>query len=167
MHLEKITAENMAEAVRMARTIFPYEVHKEGFWPELAYRESIALKRPNFAYYIAYVSRPETNGCPVGITGHYPPTDRHPSTLWLGWFGILPLHRRKGFGAQMLQLTCKTVATFGCDEIKLYSGDREEERAAHRLYERHGFQLSRFGKVDGQPVRYYRAPLPLSVLSAP
>jgi len=33
MQLTKITSDNLAEAVSVAREIFPYEIHKDGFWP--------------------------------------------------------------------------------------------------------------------------------------
>ena len=84
MTLEKITLENLTEAIAAAHEIFPYETHADGFWPEKAYRESIEKHWDNFAYYLA-----KTGGEIVGITGHYPPEDGSPE-MWVRWFGDPP-----------------------------------------------------------------------------
>lgn len=155
INLSPITSENLARAIAAAWQIFPYETHAEGFWPEVAYNMAIAEQDPQFKYYLA------TDGeTLVGITGHYPPEDGQPQ-IWLGWFGVLPSERRKGYGVKILNATAEIIAGFGMAELNLYSGDRQEERSAHRLYLRLGFEQTGRGEVDGDPVLYFKTKLPL------
>ena len=149
--LKPITNINLKTAIKVAREIFPYEVHKDGFWPEVAYKQSLEEKVPQFRYYLAY-----SKGKIVGITGHYPPDDTS-SEMWLGWFGVRPSCRRKGYGKQILFATAEIIVGFGYMKLFLYSGDREEERNAHKLYLSVGFKQYKKGKVDGQPVLYFKA----------
>src|SRR5262249_53749805 len=81
--------------------------------------------------------------------------------MWLGWFGVLPGERRKGYGSKLLLETCEIISGFGISSLYTYSGDREEERAAHRLYLRTGFKQIGWGKMDGEPVLYFETKLPL------
>lgn len=146
--LQPITAANLADAVAVARIVFPYEVHADGFWPEIAYRESIAAQDPRLLYYVVYEGDEI-----VGITGHYPENAR----MGLGWFGVIPEARQRGLGERILRATIEIVTALGATELNLYSEDREEERAAHRLYRRLGF-VREAGK-DG--LLYFGAKLPL------
>jgi GNAT superfamily N-acetyltransferase len=153
--LERITSENLAKAIAAAWLIFPYETHAEGFWPEVAYKMAIEQQNPRFAYYLAR----DTEKI-VGITGHDPAEDGEPE-MWLGWFGVLPTERRKGYGSKILLATCEIISGFGISSFYLYSGDRKEERAAHRLYRRNGLKQIGRGEVDGDPVLYFKTKLPL------
>jgi GNAT superfamily N-acetyltransferase len=153
--LERITAKNLAKAIAAAWQIFPYETHAEGFGPEIAYKMAIEQRNSRFAYYLA-----RDNEKTVGITGHDPAEDGQPE-MWLGWFGVLPAERRKGYGSKILLATCEIISGFGISSLYLYSGDREEERAAHRLYLRSGFEQTGWGEMDGDRVLYFKAKLPL------
>jgi GNAT superfamily N-acetyltransferase len=152
---EQITFENLAQAIAAAWQIFPYEIHAEGFWPEVAYKMAIEQQNPRFAYYLARDSEKI-----VGITGHDPAEDGQPE-MWLGWFGVLPAERRKGYGSKILLATCEIIGGFGISSLCTYSGDREEERAAHRLYLQTGFEQIGWGEVDGDRVLYFETKLPL------
>jgi GNAT superfamily N-acetyltransferase len=158
--LERITSENLAKAIAAAWQIFPYETHAEGFWPEVTYKMAIEQHNPRFAYYVAR----DTEKI-VGITGHYPAKYGQPK-MWLGWFGVLPAERRKGYGSKILLATCEIVGGFGISSFHIYSGDCEEERAAHRLYLRTGFEQTGRGQVDGEPVLYFKTKLPLVASNA-
>jgi GNAT superfamily N-acetyltransferase len=154
--LEQITSKNLAKAIAAAWQIFPYETHAEGFWPEVAFKMAIAQRNSRFAYYLARDSDKI-----VGITGHDPAEDGQPE-MWLGWFGVLPAERRKGYGSKILLATCEIIGGFGISSLYIYSGDREDERAAHRLYLRTGFKQIGWGEVDGEPVLYFETKLPLA-----
>jgi GNAT superfamily N-acetyltransferase len=151
MIFEKINSKNLNEAIKAAKEIFPYEYHDGEFWPEAAYKEAIEKSWYNFAYFVAKV-----NGEIVGITGFYPPEDDEPE-MWLGWFGARPESRGIGYGQQILSQTLKMVRKMGQKRLRLYSGDREEEHPAHRLYIKNGFTISSKGEVDGLPVIYFVA----------
>lgn len=153
--LERITSKNLAMAIAAAWEIFPYEGHDQGFWPEVAYKMAIRQQNPRFAYYLA---RDTTRI--VGITGHDPAEGGEPE-MWLGWFGVLPAERQKGYGSKILLATCELICGFGISSLYIYSGDRDEERVAHHLYLRTGFEQTGWGKVEGEPVLYFKATLPL------
>ena len=153
--LERITSKNLAKAIAAAWQIFPYETHAQGFWPEIAYKMAIEQRSSRFAYYLA-----RDNEKIVGITGHDPAEDGQ-AEMWLGWFGVLPAERRKGYGSKILLATCEIISGFGISSLYLYSGDREEERAAQRLYLRNGFEQTGWGKMDGDRVLYFKTKLPL------
>jgi len=149
MRLEKITNANLELAIKIAKEIFPYEIHDGKFWPESAYKEAIDKNWFNFTYFIAYHEL-----SPVGITGYYPPDDDKPD-IWVGWFGVLPKFRKRGFGENILGETIRIVKLMGAKTLCLYSGDREEEFAAHRLYLKMGFKETERGEVDSSPVIYF------------
>lgn len=160
MRLEKIAEDNLSVAIDTAYKIFPYENHENGFWPEIAYKMSIKENKENFAYYLAYDVKTI-----VGITGYYPPEnyiqERGKDGIWLGWFGVVPEQRNKGYGKQILIETTKIISNLGQNMLHLYSGDRCEEELAHHLYLKMGFEQYDKGDVDGFPVLYFRSSIPL------
>jgi GNAT superfamily N-acetyltransferase len=155
MILEKISSENLAVALAAATAIFPYEVREGKLSLAPAYLEAIEKDWPHFAYYLVLDC-----GHLVGITGHYPPKDEF-TEIWLGWFGVMPSFRGQGYGTKILRETCRIVASLGVTEMLIYSGDRDEERKAHELYVRNGFDRIGVGHVGGEPVLFFRGPVPL------
>lgn len=153
--LERITSKNLRKAIAAAWQIFPYEAKGKRFWPEIAFKMALKERNSRFAYYLARDAEKI-----VGITGH-DPAENEQAEMWLGWFGVLPAERRKGYGSRILVATCEIVSGFGISSLYLYSGDREEERAAHRLYLRNCFEKIGWGKMDGHRVLYFKAKLPL------
>ena len=156
MIFERITAANLDEALKVASEIFPYEV-KDGklSFEDDAYRDSIKENKSDFAYFLVRHYKNDV----VGITGYYREED---GTMWLGWFGVLSGHRGWNYGEKILRMTAGMVESHGwVSEFFLYTGQRQEEHHAHRLYERVGFVNTGEGKVEGEPVFYYRASLPL------
>ena len=155
MIFERITERNLDEALKVAAEIFPYEV-KDGklSFEDDAYRESIRENKQDFSYYLVRNDR----GVVVGITGYYREDD---GTMWLGWFGVLPGHRGQNYGERILRETARVLNRRGEKEFFLYTGQRQEEHHAHRLYERVGFKKTGAGEAEGEPVFYYRASLPL------
>ena len=122
---------------------------------EGAYIESIELQQRDFVYYLVL----EDDNV-VGITGHYPPEDGK-KQIWLGWFGVRPQYRGAGWGEKILKATAQVVALQGVTEMFIYSGDRAEERNAHRLYEKNGFKMTGKGKVAGEASIFFRGPVPV------
>ena len=153
MIFELITELNLDEALKVAAEIFPYEV-KNGklSFEDDAYRASIKENKWDFAYYLVRNAREVV----VGITGYYREED---GTMWLGWFGVLPGQRGQNLGEEILMMTAGRVGHMGDKEFYLYTGQRQEEHYAHRLYERLGFEKIGTGEVEGEPVFYYKASL--------
>lgn len=151
MTLVKITQDNLEQAVETALQIFPEEIHDDGFWPEKAYKSSIRCENEEFSYYIVY-----HNYEIVGITGHYISYDK----IWLGWFGVKRKFRKHGLGKDILKATADIAYSFGYYKLSLYTSAKTEY--VHRFYENNGFEEYRRGYVDGLPVVYFSADLPLS-----
>ena len=81
-------------------------------------------------YYIAYIDDQE-----VGITGIY---RYQKDEAWLGWFGILPKYRKKGYGKMLLEETMKLAEKLGYKTMRLYTDKKENDKAI-KLYEKSGF----------------------------
>lgn len=157
MVFERITKKNLDLTLEVAAEIFPYEV-KNGklSFEDDAYRASVKEGKPDFAYYLVSAYSGKTLKV-VGITGHYREDD---GKMWLGWFGVVPAWRGNGLGDRILKATADMVARLGGNEMLIYSGTRVEEQNAHRLYIRNGFKKTGMGKVNGEPVWFFRGPVP-------
>jgi len=71
----------------------------------------------------------------VGVTGIY--ADR-PDECWLGWFGVRPAYRQKGYATQMLVAQLKIMRDYGYKVCRLYT-DEELNKDAFALYLKNGF----------------------------
>ena len=76
-----------------------------------------------------------------------------------GWCTACRATERVRF--EILLATTELIGDFGISSLYVYSGDREEERAAHRLYLRNGFEQLGWGKMKGDRVLYFKTKLPL------
>lgn len=154
MVYERITKRILYLSLSIAEEIFPYEMKNGKISFEDAYRESIDLNLPEFAYYLIST----VDGDPVGITGHYPEDNK----IWLGWFGVRPHYRNAGYGRDILLLTTKIVSQLGAKELYIYSGQRKEEHNAHKLYEKYGFIKTGEGILEGESILYFKGPVPVN-----
>lgn len=74
----------------------------------------------------------------VGVTGFYNKIHT-PETIWVSWFCVHADHRKRGLGTDLLRFTIDQAKQEGYEYLKLFTADHDDERAAHRLYERFGF----------------------------
>jgi GNAT superfamily N-acetyltransferase len=154
LSFEPISDRNLEVALEVARGIFPYEVNNGKLtFEDDAYRDSIAECKSDFSYSLVRES-----GVAVGLTGWYREDD---GTMWLGWFGVVRSCRGRGLGTQILRMTADIVAGFGVKEMFIYSGQRREEHAAHRLYTDNGFINTGLGIVNEEPVLFFRGSVPI------
>lgn len=151
MNFHPLTLDNLTQAVTTARQIFPHAGSADCFRPEATYRRSLQHPEDRMQHYLA-----QDGDSLVGVCGHYPDWNA-PQRLWLGWFGVLPEQRRKGYGARILQHMQNLTRQMGATELRLYSSVLDQP--AHRLYRRLGFELLGEGQVEGEPVLYFRIPL--------
>ena len=122
-------------------------------------RESLSksLLQPNShnEYWVAK----DKDGKVIGITGLYRAdngTERK-TTVWLGWFGVDPGHRKKGIGSSLLAFTIEEARRRKFKTLKLYTSLHQNEEAAHRLYEAHGFR--KIGTFRDTETVYYQKDL--------
>lgn len=77
------------------------------------------------------------DGNVVGITGVYADnTDE----CWLGWFGIRPEYRRKGYATEMLNLQLKIMKNYGYKVCRLYTYTTINKEAVP-MYLKNGFVI--------------------------
>lgn len=135
MKLNVVDFNNYKEAIRIQKEIFP---HEDGTLNILASLDrDLFMKKTgmfydddNVEFYIASVSNK-----PIGMTGIY----RFISDeAWVGWFGILPQHRNKGYGKKLLEQTIEMAKKQGYKILRLYT-DKVENATAIKLYEKLGF----------------------------
>ena len=81
-------------------------------------------------YYLGY-----KNTDIVGISGIYADNN---DECWLGWFGIRPEYRRKGYATTILEMQLKMMKDYGYKICRLYT-DEIINKNAINLYIKKGF----------------------------
>ena len=82
----------------------------------------------------------EAEGSTVGLGGLYRRPGEPESVLWLGWLGIMPQLRNRGYATAALQLLRDRARELGAQKLYVYT-DRDNP-AAHALYQRAGFEFA-------------------------
>ncbi len=121
MEFIEITMKNVLEATNAQMEIFGA---KDCAY--LCYIQHIQNGDP--AYYIV-----KDNDEIIGISGIYV-EPFEPQTAWLGWYGVRELHRKKGYGAKILEKTIEIAKELGFKHFRLYTDVVNPN--AHRLYDR-------------------------------
>ena len=124
-------------AIETQKTIFPHEDGTMNFLASMGRGlfmdvSGLFYEDDHVKYYLAYVDR-----CVVGITGLYY-YNKYPSDAWVGWYGVLPDFRNKGYGGKILSWTADTAKRKGFACLRLYT-DAGENANAIKLYEKSGF----------------------------
>lgn len=88
----------------------------------------------------------------VGVCGLYRMYDTPRAQAWLGWFGVRPAFRRRGYGSATIHSLADRAREMGCNELWVYTGSSDE--AARHFYTKLGFQLlgSARDLVPGQTI---------------
>ena len=88
----EINMDNLDLAVNIQNEIFPKESARNH------YLETINKNVDYEKYYLVY-----NNDKVIGITGLYCKENIYETnSIWLGWFGVLPEYRRRGYGKNIL-----------------------------------------------------------------
>ena len=74
----------------------------------------------------------------IGITGMYEYND-YSDEAWLGWFGVVPEHRNKGYGRQILLDGIESLRKLKYKYLRLYT-DINDNFEACKLYHDLGFK---------------------------
>jgi RimJ/RimL family protein N-acetyltransferase len=75
----------------------------------------------------------------VGLCGLYKMSETPASLAWLGWFGIRPAFRRRGYGSSTIHSLSDRTREMDCNELWVYTSPSDE--AARHFYTKLGFQL--------------------------
>ena len=140
IRLEIVSFNNFKDAIKLQKKIFPNE---DGTLNILASLDrdlfmnitEMYYEDDNIKYYIAYINEKQ-----IGITGIY---RYQKNEAWLGWFGILPKYRNKGYGKLLLEETMNLARKLGYKTMRLYT-DKKENDNAIKLYEKLGFDGEKY-----------------------
>ena len=143
--IEQITKPNLDIGIAAGKILFPKDTEKINC-PELPYRWSVQRKHPVtkqkhghniLVYYLIYNHQCEV----VALTGLYQEDGDPVDTCWLGWYGVLPEFRNRGYGKAVLEYTELLAKQFGKRVIKLWTTEEPDEAAAQFLFEKMNYAV--------------------------
>lgn len=134
---KKVDNSNYLDAVKLQRTLFPEEDGTFNILQSVDYKlfkkiTNIDYTLAYLEYYLMYVDEHL-----VGISGLYQ-IPGFKDEMWLGWYGINPNYRRKGYGQLLLQYAIDKAKKMGITTLRLYT-DYDDNKNAVKLYEKMGF----------------------------
>ena len=112
LEYELINEKNINLATSIQYTIFPDECAYEH------YKYSIDTNYKKSMYYII-----RWNDIPIGVVGLYINDEIDEESIWLGWFGILPEFRSRGFGRRSILDMIEKSKKFNKKYFRLYTRD--------------------------------------------
>ncbi len=140
---EKVTKKNINIAIKIQNRIFPLEDGLDDL------NESINQSKKYFdklEYYLIH------NGeYYVGITGIYSHKE-YPDDAWVGWFGILPMFRKRHYAMKAMEFTKKKARSLGFKNLRLYTDDKYNF-ASISLFEKLGMTSEVYEAEEG---KYYK-----------
>ena len=126
-----LSRENLPGALGALAAIFPDEPDAQE-----AFKVSLNRKR-GMGYFEYWVLIHE--GKVIGTTGLY----RESATrrdLWLGWFGVVPEHRGKGWGSKLLEFTVAKAQDMKANNLYLWTTNAPDMTVSALLYKKRGFK---------------------------
>ena len=85
-----------------------------------------------------YLGKDETTGEIVGVFSYYQQDNDPPDRFWVGWIGVLPSQRRKGFATKFLDRVKDEVIKLGGKELWVHTG--ADNIGAIDFYKDYGMQ---------------------------
>jgi len=140
---ELVTPKNINIAVKIQNRIFPLEDGLDDL------NESINESNKYFDVIDYYLIKNENYY--VGITGIYSYKE-YPDDAWVGWFGILPMFRRRHYGTEAMRYTRYKAKKMGYKTLRLYTDDKNNF-ASIGLFEKLGMTSETYTAEDG---KYYK-----------
>ena len=129
---ELVTQENFEEAVKLQNEIFPRENARAFLLKAVS---DISDHKTPEKYKLTYYLVRDKNNKAVGIWGHYIVDSKN--ELWLGWYGVHPQERLKGYGTEICEFFESYAKLNGFCVLRLYT-DEVDNAAACKLYEKMG-----------------------------
>ena len=122
LEYELVNKKNINLATSIQHTIFPNEC------AYLHYKDSIDTNNKSNWYYII-----KWKDIPIGVIGLYTDDSIDRESIWVGWFGILPEFRSKGFGRKSLLDIIEKAKKYNKRYLRLYTDD-DKDSTARNLY---------------------------------
>lgn len=108
--------------------------------PERFNEEMLANGIKTQKYWVATKSKKSHDV--AGITGLETKMEDTNDVAWLGWFGVTPQYRGKGYGRSLLKKTISKARLIGFEKLRLWTTTAPEEVVAQDMYEEFGFRLT-------------------------
>jgi len=153
MKIEKLTEKYLADASRLANTIFK----DEPILPGVAFEAS--LDKHKFdklndesigkIYSLEYFIAVDESGEVLGTTGLYALEEDKQEAYWLGWYCVDPKYRGRGIGGKLLDFTIEEAKNRGKKILRLYTSPSDDEKTAQIIYDSRGFKTTGTEKKDG------------------
>lgn len=151
--LRPLSKERLPDAIAAAQRIFtePADTkaiardYEMSLNPEM-HQEELAENGFNSLKYW-FVNKTKKSGEIVGITGLETRLGDPEDMAWLGWFGVVPEARGKGFGRAILKKTIAKARSIGFERLRLWTTAAPSEIAAQDMYEDFDFRLIEDGDV--------------------
>jgi ribosomal protein S18 acetylase RimI-like enzyme len=138
--MEKVTKENLAEALSVQHEAFPNEHGDRGIVPAVKGKFNEWIKHEE--YWLGRLP----DGSPVGIVGLYIYHD-YPKDAWIDWLGVLPIYQGKGYGTQLFEFAKNEAKRQGFENLRLYADD-EDNRIGINIYKKQGMQSEIYSNKD-------------------
>jgi len=140
---EKVTKKNIKQAIKIQNRIFPLEDGVDDL------NESIKNSDRYFDFLEYYLVH--DGEYYVGITGVYSHKE-YPEDAWVGWYGILPAFRRRGYGTEVMYFTKEKAKQKGFKHLRLYADDKSNYISI-QLFEKLDMVKEYYTKEQG---KYYQ-----------
>jgi len=137
INFEKITKSNLETAIKIQNSIFPKENGALNLKFSVDQDFMVKFYGGKYRETLDFWLCKNENEDIVGITGIYSYCGYLPDDAWLGWYGVLPEHRKRGYGEEILLLTMEKAKEMGFKNFRLYT-DLIDNRDAVNLYRKIG-----------------------------
>jgi len=134
-----VTDNNLQKAIEIQNSIFPHENGKQNFIDSIKGVDN----REELKYWLVYFGE-----ILVGVVGLYSYI-QYPDDAWMGWYGLLPQYRGKGYGSEIFDFFEETAKTKGHKNIRLYT-DSIDNLEATKLYYKKGMESEEYTNPDDQ-----------------
>lgn len=137
LRFEEITKDNIELAIKVQNTIFPEEDGRVNFI-ECINKDPY---RKELTFWIVY----DENDL-IGVSGLYS-YHEYKEDAWLGWFGVLPDKRSRGYGSKILDHFEQYAKKQGYKTVRLYT-DEIANKDAIKLYTKRGMIKEEYNNED-------------------
>lgn len=123
---ELITKENLDLAIKIQNTIFPHENGAQNFIDSINHDPY----RKELVNWLVFCDKD-----PIGIIGLYS-YHEYPDDAFMGWYGVLPSARGKGYGSKIFDFFEDTAKKKDYKNIRLYTDDIANYEATKLYYKK-------------------------------
>lgn len=127
LKFQNIVKDNIELAIKIQNIIFPDEDGRENY-AECVNKDPY---RKEMTYWIVYDGNE-----PIGVSGLYS-YHEYDEDAWLGWYGVLPNKRKRGYGSKILEHFKNYAKERGYKTIRLYT-DEISNKEAIKMYTKRG-----------------------------